>query len=303
MFASHEIAGGQKEASEYRVILIGDSSTWGFLLQPDETLSAALNTAGLQTANGKQVRVFNLGYPTMSVTKDLLILSQAVNYQPDLIVWLVTLESLPKSKQLDSPIVQNNSEPVRQLIQAYDLDLEIDDERFVDQSYWQRTIIGQRRALADILRLQFYGVLWAATGIDQYIPAQYDPPQSDFEIDQSFHDLAPGTLNPDDLALANLSAAVELAGDVPVLFVNEPIFLSSGENSDIRYNFFYPRWAYDQYRELMLDLSQTNGWQYLDVWDLVPAQQYTNSAIHFSPAGEMLLAGELGDVILSIADQ
>ena len=34
MFASHEISGKPKAASEYRVILLGDSSIWGFLLPP-----------------------------------------------------------------------------------------------------------------------------------------------------------------------------------------------------------------------------------------------------------------------------
>jgi len=52
----------------------------------------------METVSGKQARVYNLGYPTMSLTKDLLILSRALHYQPDLIIWLVTLESFPASK-------------------------------------------------------------------------------------------------------------------------------------------------------------------------------------------------------------
>ncbi len=43
MFASHEISAGAKPADEFRVILIGDSSTWGFLLPADQTLAAYLN--------------------------------------------------------------------------------------------------------------------------------------------------------------------------------------------------------------------------------------------------------------------
>ncbi len=72
--------------------------------------------AGWQHSSGKQVRVYNLGYPTMSLTKDLLMLSCALRYQPDLIIWLVTLESFPVSKQLASPIVQHNPVAVRDLI-------------------------------------------------------------------------------------------------------------------------------------------------------------------------------------------
>ncbi|MBZ0306526.1 MAG: hypothetical protein K8I82_10710, partial [Anaerolineae bacterium] len=41
MFASHVIA-QEKAADEYRVILIGDSSTWGFLLRPEDTLAGKI---------------------------------------------------------------------------------------------------------------------------------------------------------------------------------------------------------------------------------------------------------------------
>ena len=124
MFASHEIAGGSKPADEYRVVLIGDSSAWGFLQHPEDTLSAQLNARGLATPSGKRVRVYNLGYPTLSLTKDLLMLSRAVHYQPDLIIWLVTLESFPASQQLASPIVQHNPQAVRELIAAGSLELD-----------------------------------------------------------------------------------------------------------------------------------------------------------------------------------
>ena len=56
MFASHELEAGPKPPGEYRLLLIGDSSTWGFLLKPDQTLSAYLNTAGLKTPDGRRIR-------------------------------------------------------------------------------------------------------------------------------------------------------------------------------------------------------------------------------------------------------
>jgi hypothetical protein len=90
---------------------------------------------------------------------------------------------------------------------------------------------------------------------------------------------------------------VAIAGNVSVVFVNEPIYLSHGKNSDIRYNFFYPRWAYDQYRQLFLQTCQAQNWQCLDEWDLVASNEFTNSAIHMSPLGTHLLADELGKVI------
>ena len=96
------------------------------------------------------------------------------------------------------------------------------------------------------------------------------------------------------LAFDVLRAGVKAAGPAPVLFVNEPIFISDGQNSDVRYDFYYPRWAYDDYRALMAEQSRQQGWNYLDLWNLVPASQFTNSAIHVTPLGSQMLADKVG---------
>jgi hypothetical protein len=302
MFASHKLASGQKPADEYRVLLIGDSSVWGYLLKPENTLSAYLNSAHLRASDGRLVRVYNLGYPTFSLTKDLLILNYALHYQPDLIIWLITLESFPIPKQLDSPIVQYNPTRVKDLIARYKINLDPNDPRFELPNFFESTLIGERRALADILRLQIYGVMWAATGIDQYYPASYQPPQSNLAPDESFHDLQPPDLHPEDLSMDILSAGKRMAGNVPILYVNEPIYISRGENSDIRYNFFYPKWAYDEYRLLLIEACQNEKWPCLDAWNNVPSTEFTNSAIHMSPLGTKLLAVYIEQSILSIAN-
>lgn len=302
MFASLELAKGNKLANEYRILLLGDSSVWGYLLKPKDTLSGVINTAGLKTGDGRSVHAYNLGYPTLALTKDLLILDQAMHYQPDLIIWLVTLESFPVNKQLDSPILQNNSISIQRLINKYRLNLDFHDPRLILPDFFGSTLIGQRRNLADILRLQIYGVMWSATGIDQYYPASYEPPQSDLIQDETFQGLLPPNLLPQDLSMDVLSTGKIMAGNVPILFVNEPIYISNGENSDIRYNFFYPKWAYDQYRQLMVETCRNENWLYLDEWNLVPPAEFTNSAIHMSPIGTQLLASELLKSILSISN-
>ncbi len=301
MFASHAVA-APKPPGEYRVILIGDSSTWGYLLKPDQTLCAALNSLNLAAPGGRQARFYNLGYPTLSLAKDLLILNYALRYQPDLIIWLFTLESFPKDNQLSSPLVEHNASEIQSLIHDYALNLDPQDPALLQPSLQhgllQNTIVGRRRDLADLFRLQLYGVMWAATGIDQHYPASYDPPQVDLSGDETFHGLKPPTLNPDDLSMDVLQAGVQAAGKIPLLLVNEPVFRSNGLNSNIRYNFFYPRWAYDQYRNLLSAQSQAHGWHFLDLWDLLPAREYTNSAIHVTPLGEDKIAQAIAKVII-----
>jgi hypothetical protein len=231
----------------------------------------------------------------MSLTKDLLLLSRAIEYQPDLIVWPVTLESFPADKQLTHPIVFNNPDAVRALIEGYELQSDPNDPGFASPTALDRTIVGRRRDIADWLRLQLYGVLWGATGIDQFYPERYEPAQRDLDDDESFHDMHPPVLRSDDLAFDVLDAGQRMAHEagVPLVIVNEPILISSGRNSDVRYNFFYPRWAYDQYRDLLRDQATRGGWNYIDAWDWVPQHEFTNSAVHLTPAGSGLLAERL----------
>jgi len=296
MLASHKLNTGPKHADEFRIIVIGDSSVWGTLLRPSETLAGMLDAKGLTAADGRAVRVYNLGYPTLSLTKDLMILDALKPYQPDLILWLVTLESFRESEQLLSPIVANNFDRVRQLVTRYDVPLTLPDGK---ESFWQRTLIGQRRELADLIRLQAYGVMWSATGIDQIYPADYTPAARDLKADESDPGFAPPTLRPEDVRLDLVDSGIKIAGETPVWVINEPILISKGLNSNIRYNFYYPRWAYDQYRDLLSKESTTRGWTYFDYWDLVPQDEFTNSAIHLTPAGETQLSDKILNEILA----
>ncbi|RMG84634.1 MAG: hypothetical protein D6712_10955, partial [Chloroflexi bacterium] len=181
MFATHVIS-QPKARDEFRVVLLGDSSTWGFLLPPDQTLSAFLNAQGLQLDDGRRLVFYNLGHPIMALMKDALLLEYAMQYEPDMIVWLVTAQSFPRSRQLEAPIVARNPARAAAFIERYGLAYDTATLE-AETGFMAQTIIGQRRPLADWLRLQLYGFMWGATGIDQYIPESYTLRQSDFEAD------------------------------------------------------------------------------------------------------------------------
>jgi hypothetical protein len=215
-----------------------------------------------------------------------------------MIIWLTTLESFPDERQLTSPLVANNAERARELIERYNLSADPNDPELVNPSQWERTFVGRRRAIADILRLQMYGALWAATGIDQIYPKDYVRAQIDLEPSDEFHNLTSddrGDL-PETLAFDVLEAGMS-AASVPTILVNEPILISNGANSDIRYNFFYPRWAYDEYRQLLIEHSAERGWNYFDFWDLAPIEEFTNSGVHLTPKGEAMLTNKVAEVI------
>jgi hypothetical protein len=283
MFASHALAGAGT-ADEFRVIVLGDSSVWGIQLPVEDTLTGQLNALDL-THDGQPIRAYNIGHPILSVTKDLLLLDYARRYDPDLIVWLVTLESLDPAAQLEPPLVQNNAGRVRELIARYELDLDMPPD--APPALLDRTLVAQRRPIADWLRLQLYGVAWAVTGIDQIYPP-YAPLAHDLEATTTWNDYSAD--DPPDLSVDVLTAGIALADDIPVLIVNEPIFIADGANSDLRYNAWYPRWAYDAYRANLAALAEANGWTLLDLWNAVPPDAFTDSPVHLSPAGSRQLA-------------
>jgi len=294
MFSSHTVSAQADREEEFRVFLLGDSSVWGTLLKPEKTLAWQLNAAGL-ICNGQPVRFYNLGYPTISLTKDLMVLDRAMRYQPDLILWLTTLEAFPLQKQLASPLALNNPDRIQSLVDQYSLPLSVTS---LTEDFWSRTLWGQRRTLADWLRLQVYGVMWAATGVDQFYD-DYEPAAWDLKASKNYYEFIPPHLPNDQLLWQALPAAHDIAASTPLWIVNEPIMISGGKNSDIRYNFFYPRWAYDQYRKELAQRTQRLAIPYIDAWDWIDPQEFTNSAIHLTPAGEQAFAERLKDEINS----
>ena len=295
MFHSLALGGTPKAPDEFRVLVIGDSATWGTLLRPAETLSGQLNDLQLKACDGRKLRFYNLGYPTLSLTKDVMILEMAMRYQPDLILWPVTLQSFPLERQIESPLAKNNPLRIAALQQQFDLGLDLNALPRID--FWQRTLVGERRALADLLRLQLYGPMWSATGIDQLYPSEYARAARDLEPDATFNGWEGPKLKHSDLAWDALAAGWKIAAGKPIVLINEPVLVSSGENSDLRYNFYYPRWAYDAYRTQLAEQAAQQGWNYLDAWDLVPESEFTNSAIHMTPAGTALFAEKVAGLL------
>jgi hypothetical protein len=285
LFAAHVIDQGN-EADEYRVAILGDSSVWGVLLDNSETLSACLNREGLITENGQRVEIYNLGYPVLSLFKDVLILEEAVEKDVDAVIWLTTLQAFFDNEQLRHPIVRNNRDRAESLIRQYDLSLDL--QTLSQEGFFDRTLIVQRRALSDWLRLQVFGLAWWITK-DDYAPAEF------FGAPVSNLPASTGILNRPDVSTGNLleqgvlaidvfRAGLELASqnELPVIVVNEPIFISQGLNADVRYNEYYPRWAYDEYRAWLVQEAEAQNFAYLDLWDAVPSTAFTDTPFHYT---------------------
>jgi len=290
MFASH-IVSQPKANDEFRVLLLGDSAMWGFLLQPEQTLSGQLNALGLICGN-KKIQVYNLSYPRSSATKDLMILDKAMKYQPDLIVWPVTLYTLMPKTRVDHWLIGQNPK------ELYSLDARF---HFLPRNYPLETfsdqILSQQRGLFHVLRYQLYSLVNLATGVDQ-IQTTYDNVPAELPSDLKFEGMNPPTVTPQQISIDQVQDFYHLANNVPVILVNEPIMIAKdAPNSDIRYNYYYPRWVYDQYRQILGAAATQNGWNYLDLWNKFSSEYYTNTPLHLNPEGERQLAAILAPSI------
>ena len=301
LFASHEIS-EPKEKNEYRVVILGDSSIWGDGLESDETSIPRLNEYEL-ICEGKDVKFYNLGYPHLAAIKDMMILDRAMDFEPDAIIWSYTLRTvLPKGP---IPFIKHNAARVLALNDKYHLPpYPYADLDYEGRTFFEKTIIGRRVDMAWLLNLQVLGGIWTARGKDT--PTDYRAPDelpilahvdsNDLYADLSYRQFAEPTDEfVPSLWLGYLDTAEEIAGETSFLFVNQPMFIATGENSDLHYNEAYPRWAYDQYHEFILNDMDAKNRNFLDLWDAIDSSFFTGDTFHLSPEGERIKAELLKD--------
>lgn len=298
IFAAHVLTAAPKPADELRVVVLGDSSIWGELLTARDTLPAQLDAAGL-TCGGRTLRFYNLGYPHPFALKDLVILQQAMAYEPDVILWPLTLNTLRIKDP--NPFMLTNAAQAGAIVEQYYLPYDLSLLQTPAPSFGEQTLVGQRKRLARLFLEQWLGFYWAAGLEPDFAAKQIPSVENDLSDKVNFGELKPPANVQEVLLFETLEVGMKIAGQVPVLFVNEPMFIATGKNSDLLYNEFYPRWAYDQYRALLMAYTAKAGVPYLDAWNALPNTSYTDTALHLSPAGEAAFAELLIPFILENA--
>ncbi len=155
------------------------------------------------------------------------------------------------------------------------------------------TVIDRNRTLFHETRFDLYSIVQLGTQVDQILGPPAGLPDS-LSRDVTFEGLRPPTLYRSQVSLDQVRDFYTLAGQVPVVLINEPILTLNGvTNSDVRYNSYYPRWVYDQYRQYVAEAAAQQRWDYLDLWNMLPPSYFTDTPLHLSPGGQHLLAEAL----------
>ena len=291
MFNSH-IVSRPKATNEFRVLVFGDSAVWGANLTPEQTLSGQLNALRMKCEN-KYVEVYNLSFPEASSTKDLMILDTAMKYQPDMVVWLITWYTLIPRTRTDHPLINLNPDEYHKLAAHFN---------FLPYNYESPNLISQitrrNQTLFRIVRFQSYSLVYLATDIDQF-PGPPDKLPAQLGSDPTFEGMKPPKLFRWRVSLDQVMDFYQLAGNTPIILVNEPTqVLSNVPNSNIYYNVYYPRWIYDQYRKYISEAARQNHWDYLDLWNVFPPKYFTDTPLHLTPHGETELAKMIAPAIV-----
>jgi hypothetical protein len=281
MFAAHIIAQKPKPSDEVRVVVLGDSSIYGLAIPLESTLPEVLNKANLICAN-KRLRFYNLSYPMPVALKDLVTLEKAKEYEPDGVLWFVTLNTFRLDQK--HPLVLANLEYTQSLLEKYPTHYALPTQEEKSFELLQKSMIGNRHLLARIIKGQMFGFYWQAN-IDhpQEAEEETNPSPANAPENIAYNGLKPPKRLEEHAPFTLLDAGYAIAGDIPILLVNEPI-QSSNRFGDDFYNYAYPRWAYDEFREIMNARAKKNGWKYVDLWDALPYGMF-DEPLHPSPQG------------------
>jgi len=278
---AHQIA-RPKAPDEFRVIFLAIRPR--FACTADRLRRSPASSRQLGAAfDGKRVVGYNLAYPGSDWLKDVLILKHALKYQPDAIVWLVTAKETgdqPLPQEPDAHLITRiNAAELPALARQFNLDT-WETERYADADAWyQRSIFthgGRYRDWLLLLVRSFRNaVIYPNKDLTQeYLlpgePITTKPVPAIAEINSALPGYGMFPNRQWELLRAGQQMADEAS--VPLLVVNEPIYLASGPNTDVNYNPFYERNLYDRFRAALTDFTHQHAMTYLDLWNALPAE-------------------------------
>ena len=299
LMAAHAIAYTPKANDEFRVLILGNSGPYGAGLSDDETISAQLSQRNIRI-NGKKIVAYNLAFPSGDVVSSTIILDAALAYQPDLIISFVTANMFNNRASFwdqESVFMLLNREALEKIARQYDM------------SEWLTPRLSPHPVGYELIGIHDSGTLipWLSSLFYPFTQPQIEHPnwriaQDQVPAEPNNFDTVPGTypvLNP---TWNFLDISQQMANKVGarLLVVNQPTVVVEGPHADVSYSRLYGRAFYDTYIATIQSYTQTHHLTYADMWQLIPANYYTDSELHFDTIGVKLVVDELARLIPSV---
>jgi hypothetical protein len=61
----------------------------------------------------------------------------------------------------------------------------------------------------------------------------------------------------------------------------------------MNYNSFYERNLYNRFRAALADFTQQHAMTYLDLWNALPAEDFSNTSLHYNLDGNRFIAQKI----------
>ena len=290
---------------EVRVELFGNSSVFGFPLPVEQTFAHVLNQSF--AANGTPAHVFNLASLYTCQLRDAALMHDAVRYDPDLILYPVTLadfvhgipgpgEGLFLNENLDT-VSALLADPPPGLAEPLEMYRDM-AEAAEPIAWWE---LRQLKQLGPFFRT---GAALYAVSIVRSLAAEPARRQLRTLGRQTQYDCE---LTKDQFGVEfdhwrswNILAYLEelhRSRGVEVLVVNWPV---AHEPVGDCYNVRYPNAGLAEFRDWVREETRARGLAHLDLQDLLPADEFIDS-LHVTAAGHARIAAALGPIVRTVA--
>lgn len=252
----------QASDETWNIVMLGSSETYGLYDAPDNAMPMYLDRWGLESANGRPVRVYNLSYPIPDVAKDLMIAESVVQSRLPIDLLVLNVNGWSFSPLGPHDMLYTNPEVRRDLLSRYGFA----STYFTalppvpERSFWT-----DRPTLAAWMQMQVEAVRWTVTRRDE----RGNGPQKTLTLDTGVSGMMLMT------RVEGLKAFRQLRDNygVPILVVSVPRTYSQDD--------FLP-WLYIE--------SGNNGLPLLDCEFIFGDTSFFIDSVHLQPATDPLYA-------------
>ena len=300
LLRQHEVCWrAPQQPDELRVFLYGNSAVFGYSLRPQDSFAYGLN----ERFDRRRIpaHIFNLGFAMTYQLKDALIMRASLTYQPDVIVYGVTL----------SDFEHVAPSPFFGIMQFFDVNRALALQFAAERPAGLEEPLEIYRSLLSMVSLEHSPAqqLWqlgaairaAAREHARRIPGKTSPDLPDDPewtarrrtlrydcgrikegIEQRFKDWQQWNI------LAYLKQLSDSTG-VPVAIINWPV---ANEPVDDCYNVRYTNAALAEYNQWLAEQAHAAGFAYIDLHDFLSPEDFVDS-LHVAPRGHRKLAERL----------
>ncbi len=299
LVGAHALAYTPKSADEFRVVVLGESGIAGWGLRDEETFTAQLTARGVKIGN-RHVVAYNLAYPSPNVARDVLILDEAMKYQPDLVLWFLTpaaLDNAPSAIGTNAVLFDLNRTRLQHLTDDFGLQDWFAARMSVEPAWWPWLAIRDQDTLPVWLNTLLYPFTAPDLGLTRRrMGSEPIPATARYTLGREGFDPMPNQT----WQFLDMGRRLAEQGGAHLLLVNEPMLIGSGANSERNYNVEYERAFYDDYHKKLIEFVTGKGFLFADLWNVMPAAAFTDTPLHATAAGYAVLVDKIVPELLKV---